>query len=77
MGETRNQIFQNLKLTLRRSNDDRSALGDVWDSSPGQEEGTVDLKGVNAYASTPKKRDSKGNSRWSSWSCQIARWSSR
>lgn len=28
-------------LTLRGSDDDGSALGDVWDSSPRQEEGTV------------------------------------
>lgn len=33
--------FVRSRLTLRGSNDDGPALGDVWDSSPGQEEGTV------------------------------------
>jgi hypothetical protein len=57
------------RYTLGSSDDDGSTLGDVGDSSSGQEEGTVLLVSktlvVNCRGVNPRC--------WSSWSCQTAR----
>jgi len=54
--------------TLRSSNDDGSTLGDVGNSSSGQEEGTV------LVISFAQDKDGLDIRCWSSWSCQTARW---